>query len=483
VSARGWLAVVVAVGAMTRPAAAAPSGPPRQLGVTAQPWTGDLDGMLDRRVIRVVVPFSRTLYYNDNGRERGVTATLVREWERWLNTTYAKRLGKRPVTVFLVPTTRDKLISAVVEGRGDVAAGDITVTEARSRLVDFLAPADQTSVSEIVVAGARAPAVASVDDLAGRTVHVRKVTSYYESLVALNARFARERKKPVTLTLLPDALEDEDTLEMANAGLLDLVVVDDWIVKIWAPVLPNLKVSAAAVRTGGRIGWATRKNSPKLQAALAAFYAAVVRPQGLAGYLKVRTAKRVKAFANNRSDDDMKRFDEMLAIFQKYGAQYHFDPLMLAAQGYQESKLDQKAKGPTGAIGVMQVMPATGAQLKVGDVRVLEPNIHAGAKYMDHLMARYFAAAHLSDVDRTLFAFASYNAGPAAIARMRALAAQRGLDEDRWFNNVELVVAEKIGIETTTYVRNIYKYYVSYRLVRESLELQRMLQERVRTPR
>jgi membrane-bound lytic murein transglycosylase MltF len=161
----------------------------------------------------------------------------------------------------------------------------------------------------------------------------------------------------------------------------------------------------------------------------------------------------------------MKRFQDTLALFQKYGAKYGFDPLMLAAQGYQESQLNQKAKSHVGAIGIMQVMPATGAELRVGDIMVAENNVHAGAKYMDQLMTKYFPDAKFSESNRPLFAFASYNAGPGRISQMRKEAARRGLDPDTWFNNVEIVTAEKVGIETTTYVRNIYKYYVAYTLM------------------
>lgn len=478
------LAVSLVTGLECRAEAADPTPPRRQLVTSAKPWTGDFDGMLERRAIRVLVPYSRTLYYSDRGRERGVTAELVREWERWINKTYARQLGRRPLTVYLIPTTRDRLIPHLVEGLGDVAAGDITVTEARRRLVDFVAPADLFGVNEIVAASPKAPAVTSVADLAGATVHVRPATSYHESLVALNARFAREGRPPVRLAPLPDALEDEDMLEMVNAGLLDLVVVDDWIARIWSPILPHVRlVEQAAVRTGGRIGWALRKESPKLEAALTAFYQGVARKQGLVGYLRAQSARRVKAFQNNAGDTDVKRFEEVLAAFRKYGARYHFDPVMLAAQGYQESRLDQSVKSPVGAIGVMQVMPATGEALRVGDIRLVEPNIHAGAKYMDHIMEEYFADARLTDEARTLFAFAAYNAGPGRIAGMRKLAAQRGFDPDQWFNHVEVVTAERVGIETPTYVRNIYKYYVSYRLILAAAEQRRAAEEQVRTGR
>jgi membrane-bound lytic murein transglycosylase MltF len=464
--------------------AAEPAPPPRRLELSAKPWTGDFDRMLERRIVRVLVPYSRTLYYNDRGRERGITAEIAREWEVWINRTYRKQLGARPVTVYLIPTTRDKLLTNLVEGLGDVAAGDITVTEARLRLVDFVAPSDIFGVNEIVAAGPGAPAVASVADLSGKTVHVRSSTSYHESLLALNARFAREGQPPVTLAPLPDALEDEDMLDMVNVGLLDLVVVDDWLARVWSPTLPNVRlVPQAALRTGGRIGWAIRKQSPKLEAALTAFYGGVARTQGLVGYLHVQSGRRVKQFRNNTADAELKRFEEILALFRTYGARYHFDPLMLAAQGYQESRLEQGVKSPVGAIGVMQVMPATGEQLKVGDIRLIEPNIHAGAKYLDRLMTAYFADAKLADDVRTLFAFAAYNAGPGRIAGMRRLAAQRGFDPDQWFNHVEVVTAERVGIETPTYVRNIYKYYVSYRLIIEAMERRRALQEDVRRGR
>jgi membrane-bound lytic murein transglycosylase MltF len=152
---------------------------------------------------------------------------------------------------------------------------------------------------------------------------------------------------------------------------------------------------------------------------------------------------------------------------------------MLAAQGYQESQLNQGAKSPVGAIGVMQVMPATGKELNVGDIQVVEPNIHAGTKYMDQLMTKYFRDAKFDEVNRTLFAFASYNAGPGNISKMRKAAVKSGLDPDKWFNNVEVVTAQKIGIETTTYVRNIYKYYVAYKLMEERHEEAQKAREQV----
>jgi membrane-bound lytic murein transglycosylase MltF len=326
----------------------------------------------------------------------------------------------------------------------------------------------------MVISGPKSPAVATVEDLSGKTVHVRKASSYYESLVALNERFAKEGKAAIQIVLVPDALEDEDMMEMLNAGLLGLIVVDDWKAKMWAQILPSIKVNEDAVlRTGGEIGWAIRKSSPKLRGIIEEFDRSFVEKQGVGAYRLRQYFREIKQIKDPTGTAEWKRLEQTLAFFEKYASKYNFDPLMLVAQGYQESQLNQEARSPVGAVGIMQLMPDTGKELKVGDIRIAESNIHAGAKYMDLLMSKYFSDAKFNEEDRMLFAFASYNAGPGNISRMRREAAKRGLDADKWFNNVELVVAEKIGQETTTYVRNIYKYSVAYKLLLETHEMRR----------
>jgi membrane-bound lytic murein transglycosylase MltF len=445
-----------------------------------KPWKGDFDGMVERRQVRVLVPYSRTLYYNDKGRERGVVADTVRDFEQYINRKYAKKLGKRPITVVMIPTTRDELLKDVNDGLGDIAAGNLTATDERRKIVDFVAPADQKPVSELVVTGPKSPAVATAEDLSGKTVHVRKASSYHESLVALNDRLKKDGKPPASLVLVPDALEDEDLLEMLNAGLVEAVVVDDWKARIWAQVLPKIKVNdGAVVRSGGLVGWAIRKDSPKLQEIVSEFYANVIKKQNLLEARKKQYFSRARQLKDPTASAGWKRFEQTLALFRKYGDKYAFDPLMLAAQGYQESGLDQNVKSAVGAIGVMQLMPATGAELKVGDITLIEPNIHAGAKYMDQLMTRYFPDANFDETNRTLFAFASYNAGAGRIAQMRKEGQKRGLNPDKWFNNVEIVTAEKVGLETTTYVRNIYKYYVAYKLTLDVKEAKEKAREQV----
>jgi membrane-bound lytic murein transglycosylase MltF len=447
----------------------APSAEARRLAVTTTAWKGDFDGMLERRAIRFYVPYSRSLYFVDKGRERGIAANLVRDFERWVNKKHAKEIGKRPLTVFVVAATRDHLRADLLEGHADVAVGNIKVLDELAKDVDFVAPDDTAVSAEILVTGPASPAIATLDDLAGKTVHTRKVSSYYLSLTALNDQLKKQGKPEVKIAFVPDALEDEDMLEMLNAGLLQAIVVDDWKAKAWAQLLPKVKVREDIVlRPKTKVGWAIRKQSPKLAAELNEFYKELARKGSIGTRVQREYMSKVKMLHNATAGADEKRFQMLSAYFKKYGDEYRFDPLMLAAQGYQESQLDQNAKSPVGAVGVMQLMPATGSELKVGDIKQAEPNIHAGAKYMDQLMTKYFADATFDEQNRTLFAFASYNCGPGNISRMRKEAEKRGLDPNVWFNNVEIVTADKIGTETTTYVRNIFKYYVAYRLTADA---------------
>jgi membrane-bound lytic murein transglycosylase MltF len=443
---------------------------PRQLTINNKTWTGDFDKMLERRVIRVYAPFSRSLYFNDNGRERGIAAELVRDWERYLNVKYAKELGKRPLTVYIGPATRDKLLAYLSDGLADVAIGNLTVTEERLKEVDFV-PGDEgrRTINEVVVTGPKSPELKSLDDLSGERVHVRKASSYYESLQQLNERFKHDGKQEVQLILVPDALEDEDLMEMLDAGLVELQVVDDLKARMWAQVLPKLTVrNDLVLRANAQTGWAVRKESPKLAAEIDDFFRNWAMKQGVADYRMRTYMSKVKELKDPTGRAEYKRFEETLALFRKYGDQYGFDPLMLAAQGYQESQLNQNAKSNVGAVGVMQLMPATGAQMKVGDIHLTESNIHAGTKYMDQLMKTYFGDVKFSEGNRPLFAFAAYNCGPGNVARARKEAEKRGLDSNKWFNNIELVIAEQIGTQTTTYVRNIYKYYVAYKLTSDA---------------
>ena len=428
----------------------------------AERFTGDLDGMLKRRFIRVATTYSKTNFFIDKGVQRGTVAEAFKLFEDELNTKLKTKNLR--VTVFFLPMSRDELLTAVAEGRADLAAASLTVTPERQKLVDF-SSATKSDVSEIVVTGPGAPAIASVDDLAGQEVFVSPATSYHASLVALNAQLKAKGKKEVVIKPAPNELETEDVLEMVNAGLVKITIADSYLAEYWKQVLPALVPHpTVAVRTGGSLGVAMRKNSPQLMAEVDAWIKRNGPRTTFGNLLTQRYLKSTKFAKSATSQAEMKRLQDIVAFFRKYGDQYDLDYLLMAAQGFQESGLNQGAKSQVGAIGVMQVMPATGKDLKVGDINQVENNIHAGVKYIRFMIDQYFAKEQMDRLNRGLFAFAAYNAGPGRVQQLRREAEKRGLDPNRWFGNVEQIASERIGRETVTYVSNIYKYYIAYRL-------------------
>jgi len=430
-------------------------------------WTDDFDGMKDRRLVRMLVAYSKTFYFIDKGTQRGSTYELGMLLEKALNAGTKDRA--RPIRVVFIPTSRDQLLPALAAGRGDIAAANLTITPERLELVDFSAPI-AGDVSEILVTPAGTTAPASAEGLSGAKVHVRRSSSYYSSLVRLNTRLKALGKAPVEIVPADENLEDEDILEMVNAGLIPATIVDSHIATFWKQIFETIELHPdVRVREGGEVAWAIRKDSPQFKQVVDAFIAKNRKGSATGNDILNRYLKSTKWVKNATADADMKRFREVTDFFKKYSDQYGFDWLLVAAQGYQESGLDQSTRSRVGAIGVMQVMPATARDRNVNipNIHELEPNIHAGVKYLRFMVNEYFDEPGIDRVNRHLFAFASYNAGPNRIQRLRKVAADEGLDPNKWFNNVEVVVAREVGRETVQYVSNIYKYYLAYKLVVE----------------
>lgn len=432
--------------------------------VALRPWTGDYRGMVERRMIRILVPYSRTHYFLDGASERGVVAAMGRE----LATEVNRREGLRTklVNVVFLPTPRDRLIPKLVAGRGDIAAGSLAVTESRRALVDFSAPIFR-NVNEVVCTGPGAPTIRAVEDLAGQSVYVPASSSYHESLKELNRTFEERGLSPVAIETLDDRLEPDEILEMVHVGLIPATVISHPLAEFWAQVLPELTVhSDVVVATGRDFAWAFRKDSPGLAEVLDQFVTPRRHRTSFGNIIFRRYLQNITWVRNANASADRERYELTKPLFDRYAAQYELDPLMLTALGYQESRLDQRVRSPVGAIGVMQLMPATAASLEVGDVTELEPNIHAGAAYF-RLLLDVFADPGVDRLNQMFFALASYNGGRTRIRRLRRETEEQGLDPNVWFDNVELRSARVIGRENVQYVRNIYKYYLAFRLVEQ----------------
>ena len=351
-------------------------------------WTGDFDGMAERRVIRALVVHNKMLYFLDSGTQRGASYDLLKEFEKFVN----KKLktGTLKINVMFIPVTRDQLLPALTEGRGDIAVGNLTVTPERKKTVDFSDPLG-TGVSEILITGPAAPALKRLDDLAGKEIHVRPSSSYYGSLQRLNASFKKQGRPPVKIVPADEYLEDSDLLEMVNASMIPMVVVDSHKAKFWAEIFDSITLHPGiAVNTGGEIAWALRKNSPKLKAVVNEFIKGHKKGTLLGNILFKRYLKDNKWARNAMSPEELKKFQNTVAMFRKYADQYGFDYLMIGALAYQESQLDHSKRSPAGAIGIMQLLPSTARDpnVNIPDIKILEKNIHAGTKYLKFLHDR-----------------------------------------------------------------------------------------------
>jgi membrane-bound lytic murein transglycosylase MltF len=454
---------------------AAEEPPPTEIDPTilerlkSEKWSGDLDGLRERRYIRTLVLYNKTNFFYDGPQPHGITYEALKEFEKFLNTKL--NTGDKPVYIVFVPVTREEGFKRMKDGRGDIAASNIPIMPEFERLVDFSDPVRE-QVKEIVVTGPTEPGITSLDDLAGKEVFVRRLSRYWSNLEKLNEQFKASGKPQIILREADVNLEDEDILEMVSTGVVGITLMDDVVAGLWAQIYEGLTAHQdLQIASEDKIGWAIQKNTPELKKLINEFIADRKIGTTFGNTLLKRYYKDAKWAKNNTKPEDMERFKTAIQFFKKYGSEYDFDWLMIAAQAYQESGIDQSRRSPVGAVGVMQIKPSTAEDKAVGISNVetdMEKNIQAGVKYMHYISDQYLKDGKMNRMNRGLFAFAAYNAGPGRVAQLRKQAKAEGLDPNIWFNNVELIAAKTIGAETVTYVSNIYKYYIAYKLVAEN---------------
>jgi membrane-bound lytic murein transglycosylase MltF len=439
--------------------------------IVKTPWKGDLDEMVKRRVVRVMVPFRRPEFFYMEGRPVGILQEAFQELEAVLNKKYKTTAANR-IIVALLPTPMDRLQARMEGGYGDIAAASISITEAHQAFADFTIPT-VTGLKIIAVTGPGAPELKSVEDLSGKEVWVMPQTRMKKDLDDLNARLISRGKAPAAIREADPVLEPGDVMEMVNAGVYPIALMQSSQAEFWAQVFDKVKPrNDLALAEDVQLGWAIQKGTPQWKAFLDDFIKTHGMGTAFGNTVMRRYLKETKYIRNAMEVSEMNKFQATLPHFKKYSAQYNLDALLMAAQGYQESRLDQSAKSRVGAVGIMQVMPSTAASppVKIANIENEENNIHAGARLMNFLIEDHFKEPGVNLENRMLFAMASYNCGPGNVARCRTLAQKMGYDPNIWFNNVEVAVAKVIGRETTQYVANIYKYYVCYRLAGDTLQ-------------
>jgi len=423
--------------------------------------------MVEDRLIRVLVVSNRTHFFLDGARQRGIVADSLSELETLLNREL--KLGARRLHLVAIPVRRDQLIPFLEEGRGDIAAANLTITPERLERVDFTVPSSKP-LNAVVVTGPMSPLLSSLDDLAGKSVHVRRSSSFWPHLERLNQTLRSRGRSPMRLIAAHEYLETEDLLELTSSGVIPITVADAPLAGFWSDVLPDLVVrNDLVIAEAERIGWAIRKDAMGLKQRIDPWIESNREGRLLGNMLLKRYLHDNRWVKDPVDSAEQKRLAGIFELFQTYCERYDFDWLLVAAQGYQESGLRQETRSRAGAIGIMQVLPSTARDPAVGieDIDQLEPNIHAGTRYLRHVVDTYFDEPGIDEQNRLLFAFAAYNAGPTRVRSLRRKAAAAGLDSTRWFQNVELMAAREIGRETVQYVANIYKYHVAFELTLE----------------
>jgi len=438
-----------AVGASAQPQPVNPKAPAQSpnsgLPLTFARRTGDLDAMVKAQSIRALVLYSHSSFFYVNGRPEGIFFEALREFEQFAN--QRLRTGRQRVQVTFIPVRPDQLESYLTEGIGDMIAYPVAVTPEREQRIAFTVPL-QTNVKQILVTGKSFGPVSSLQDLGGKKIFVNPLTAYYGNLEKVGDSLRKQGKPAILIESAGRNLIDEDLMEMVNAGILPATVTITQRAELWASVFPNITPRPdIAIADQEDLAWVVRKNNPKFKELLDEFIKTHAAGTSFGNTLIRRYLQSTEWIKNPTNEEEIKKFNETADFFKQYSSQYGFDYLMVVAQGYQESMLNQAARSPGGAVGIMQVKPGIAAAppINIPNVMTAENNIHAGVKVLRTIADEYFNDPKIDPENRLLLTFAAYNAGPNRIADLRKDAATQGLDPNKWFGNVELLVSQKVA--------------------------------------
>ncbi len=441
--------------------------------------TGDWDEILKRRFLRVLVVYSKSGFFYDRGRQRGAISEAMTEFENVINKKV--KTGAKKFKVLFIPMPPGQLQKALNDGIGDIICTNIVITPEREKLVDFTLPI-LAGAKLVVVTTKNVPPIADVADLSGKAIYVNSVSVATAEIQKINQNLKQSGKPEIILKAVDPNLTEEDLLQMVNAGVIPATSAFNYRAQLWSQVLPNLSVTPVALTQDSDVAWAMRKGSPQLKAVMDDFLKTHRKGTAFGNTLIQRYLKNANYLKDSTSQAEIREFESYAKYFKQYATEYNFDYLMLAAQGYQESMLNQDRVSPRGAVGIMQVMPQYAAAKPINIPNVHDPqnNIHAGTKMLAQITKTYFNDPGIDQTNKTLFTFAAYNAGQNRIVRLRKETQEQGLDPNKWFGNVELIAAKDIGQETVQYVSNIYKYYVANKMTIEQHDIREQARQTVK---
>lgn len=423
-----------------------------------QPFFGDLDEMRDRHIIRVLVSFNRTNFFQTHKGFRGLEYDLLKAYEAYLNRGPRKKRYQTHLT--FIPVSFDQTLEKLQAGLGDIAAAGITITKERDLFVDFTSPYI-TNIHEVLVSNINAPFIEKLEDLSGKQVVVVSNSSHVVHLEQFNQALGLLGLEGMEIVRADPLFEGEDLLNLVNQGIYDYTVTDSHIAEIWEEVMDNIFIhDQIRVFHNSEIAWAIQNNTPKLKASLNRFIKAYAKPgRKLGNQVFQKYYADTYWIKKPLTNSLLTRTEGLKENFIRYSEFYDFDWHLIAAQAYQESRFNHKKRSSAGAIGIMQIKASTAKDKNVNikNIKDMESNIHAGVKYLAFLKERYFSSEEYTEENSENFALAAYNAGPRKVLQMQNRAEKMGLNRYKWYKNVEIIARKMIGHETVNYVTGIQK--------------------------
>ena len=371
--------------------------------------------------------------------------------------------------VQVIPVERSELLSALNQGRGDIAVANLTVTKEREQLVDFSIPI-RSDIDELLVTNHSTPLITDITQLQGKEVWLKQNSSYISSVHTVNKQLEQNGMVPIYIHLLNNNIQDLELLDLIKRGKITATIVDSHKLELWGNLEQDIRIHRdLAFRHNADIAWAIRKNNLQLKAKIDQYLQDSKQGTLLGNVIDNRYLESISWMNRASNALQNEEREKLEQLFVAYGEKYEINWLILLAMAFQESGLDNTKISHRGAVGIMQVMPKTARDwyVDIDDVYDLESNIHAGSKYLRFIYDRYFDLPELSDIDKIHFSLAAYNAGPAKIRRMRVLAAKQGFNPNKWFNHVEVIARKNISQEPVKYVANINRYFTIYQRLDE----------------
>lgn len=445
--------------------AARPVGPP----VAAHPTqVRDLTQIRGSKVLRVLVNQSRNSSGQVRGEAIGAEYHRLHAFENYLNGFAAKG---QPIKLKIIPRAKEQLLGALQRGEGDLVAPGELMQLRPSASVTTSGPV-VANVPFVLVASKGGRRYARVEQLAGKTLALASGSAAGLAVEQLNTQLAARKLAPIKVEWVDPSLAVEDVMEMVQAGIYPMTVMELPIAERWAKVMPKLRVERrVAFSAPGSMSWYVRRDAPLLSASVDRFLASYKAPADIdAAFVKVYRGLYKVHYPLARAD--RQRLEQLRPVLQRHARQQNMDWLNLAALAFKESQLDPTAKGASGATGLLQITPSAARRVGVGNIQQLDNNVQAGARYLALIRRKFFSSNKLNERERMAFTLAAYNMGPERVQAMRKEARKRGLNPNQWFFQTERIAMEQMGMGAVSYVNSVNKYYLAFARERDSLEPQ-----------